>query len=263
MEDPMSGDNPRDIHSGGVSAWCLPPDRTCPSVARALTKRTLVTLGLQSGLVYDAVTAVSELSTNALEHGLGITGPVTGSPTQHGCAPELWIYHRLHPESQIVLKIFDPRREWARTGPPVKWPVASESEHGRGLGVVGSLFGGWSAHLSRSRVSLWPLPGKAVQFSFPIAGLCAQPSRAFLSPAQAARELHGQLADRGIDGVLSRTCGGISVVSVRSALTLWCHPEGFRWQNRDGTYLHREICDLEDVAEEIVRLHEELKACPP
>jgi hypothetical protein len=259
MEDPMSGDNPRDIHSGGVSAWCLPPDRTCPSVARALTKRTLVTLGLHSGLVYDAVTAVSELSTNALEHGLDIAG--SSPPT--GCAPELWIYHRLHPESQIVLKIFDPRREWARPGPPVEWPVASESEHGRGLGVVGSLFGGWSAHLSRSRVSLWPLPGKAVLFSFPITGLCAQPSHAFLSPAQAARELHGQLAARGIDGVLSRTCGGISVVSVRSALTLWCHPEGFRWQGRDGTYLHRGFHDLEDVMEEIVRLHEELEATQP
>jgi hypothetical protein len=259
MEDPMSGDNPRDIHSGGVSAWSLPADPTCPSVARALTKRTLDTLGLHTGLVYDAVTAVSELSTNALKHGLG----TTGSPSSQGGQPELWIYHRLHPESQLVLKIFDPRREWARPAPPVEGPAAAESEQGRGLGIVGSLFGGWFAHLSRSRVNRWHLPGKAVLFSFPVAELCAPPAHVFLSPAQAARELHAQLAGRGIDGVLSRTCGGISVVSVRFALTVWCHPEGFRWQDRDGIYLHRGFHDLEDVVEEVVRLHEELEATPP
>jgi hypothetical protein len=54
----------------------------------------------------------------------------------------------------------------------------------------------------------------------------------------------------------------MSVISVGSALNIWCHPDGtFRWQGEDG-YRYRPLADLTDVAEEVVRRHEELSRPP-
>lgn len=259
----MGGD-PTDIRSGGCAAWALPPDKTCPSVARSLANRTLTRLGLPENLVYDVVTAVSELGTNALQHGLGLGKDLNGEYPAVGCNPELWIYHRLFPASQIVLKVFDPRREWIKSTPPTASPIDPIAEHGRGLGIVRGYFGTWFAHLTRARVSPWAIRGKAVTFSVPISGLCPPPRHPSLSAAQAARELHGRLALRGIDGVLSRTCGGVAVVSIDANLNVWCRPDGtFRWQGDDGSDVVRMFEDLEDVAEEAVRHHEELLYPPP
>lgn len=95
-------------------------------------------------------------------------------------------------------------------------------------------------------------------FSVPIGGMCSAPPHPDLSPTQAARELYRHLLERGIGGVLGRTCGNLSVVSVGEFLNIWCHPDGtFRWQGEDE-YVYRDLADLTDVAEDVVRRHAEL-----
>jgi hypothetical protein len=253
----MGGD-PAGIRTGGCAAWALPPDGTCPSVARFLAGRALTGLGLPENLVYQMVTAVSELSTNALQHGLGL-GREPGRvdrPAGHG--PELWIYHRLFPVSQLVLKVFDSRREWIEQAAPAAGPVDTGAEHGRGLAIVHGYFGNWFAHLTRARVNPWAIPGKAVAFSVPITGLCPPPRHPGRSSVQAAGELHARLARRGIDGVITRTCGGVAVVSVDAELNVWCRPNStFRWRADGGGEIVRTFEDLEDVTEEVLRRHEE------
>lgn len=257
----MGGD-PADIRTGGCAAWALPPDDTCPSVARSLAGRTLTGLGLPESLVYEMVTAVSELGTNALQHGLGREPGGTVQATGYG--PELWIYHRLVPVSQLVLKVFDSRREWITPSEPGAGRMDWGAEHGRGLGIVRGYFGNWFAHLTRARVSPVAIPGKAVAFSVPITGLCPPPHHPVRSAVQAARELHARLARRGVDGVITRTCGGVAVVSVDAELNVWCRPNGtFRWQPEDGGEVVRPFEDLEDVTEEVIRRHEEPSHIPP
>ncbi|MDB5910777.1 MAG: putative anti-sigma regulatory factor, serine/threonine protein kinase [Massilia sp.] len=252
---PMN-DSTQDVHSGGCSAWPLPADKTCAAIARSRIKKILTVLGLHDDLIYDVAAAVSELAANGYEHAIN-----SGYPTASDAVPpqiELWIYHRLHPESELVFRIFDPVRGWKKAPYPSIEELPADAEHGRGLQIVGALFGQWVAHLSRSRLSPWPIAGKVVGFSVPIAGLCAQPPHLDLSPTQAARELARQLLARGIDGLMGGTGAEVSLVSVLPELNFWCYPAEFRWQDQTGTYLHRALTDLIDVTEEAVRRHEEI-----
>jgi Histidine kinase-like ATPase domain len=254
-------DRPHDVHHGGCSAWSLPADNTCAATARSRIKQTLTVLGLHDDLIYDVATAVSELVTNGHEH--AISGSHPSAPYPVPPRVELWIYHRLHPGSELVVKVFDPVPEWNNPPCPSAGQRPADAEHGRGLGIVHALFGQWVAHLSRSRLSPQPIAGKAVGFSVPITGLCARPAHPGRSPARAARELARQLLARGIEGLLCETGTEMSLVSVPPELTIWCHPAGFRWRDHTGTYLHRPPTDLIDVTEEAVRRHEETNAFGP
>jgi hypothetical protein len=69
------------------------------------------------------------------------------------------------------------------------------------------------------------------------------------------------LADRGLAGSLLRaeeTGAGISVLSVRRGLTIWCRADKICWRSRAGSYEQRRLTDLEDTVEQIVCLCEEL-----
>jgi histidine kinase-like protein len=260
-----------DIRTEGC-AWRLPLDESCAPVARSLAKEALTGLGLPDDLVFDAGTAVSELATNALQHGLGDRRE-TDRPVG-ACPPELWIHHRMHPESQLVLRVFDPGRAWraprrpsrsAPTGPQgdsgaaVRAPL--DAEGGRGLGIVNALFGTWFAQLSRARLGRVPMPGKAVGFCVPAVGLrTAPPPHPHPTPAWAAGELHGRLTSRGIEGVHSVSGGGMAVVFVRPGLTVYCHPAAFRWRDRSGADVRRPLLDVLDVTEAVIARAEEFDA---
>ena len=69
------------------------------------------------------------------------------------------------------------------------------------------------------------------------------------------------LADRGLGGSLLRAGeagAGISVLSVRRGLTVWCRADTISWRTRAGVCEQRMLTDLEDAAERIVSLCEEL-----
>ncbi|MGH3388950.1 MAG: ATP-binding protein [Actinomadura sp.] len=250
-----------DVRTDGC-AWRLPPDESCAPVARSLAKRTLVPLGLPGDLVYDAATAVSELATNALQHGLRAGGRVADDA---GCPPELWIHYRIHPERQLVLRVFDPGRAWRLAVRPGGGAGAGrDAESGRGLDIVNALFGEWFAELTRARLGPVPMPGKAVGFCVPAIGLTGPPRpHPHVTADRAAGELHGRLVSRGIDGVHTVSGAGMAVVFVRPGLTVYCHPEAFRWKDRTGADIRRPHADVLDVTEAVLARHEELDVLPP
>jgi hypothetical protein len=256
---------PCEVRTGGC-AWRLPPDESCAPVARSLTTETLTALGLPRGLVYDVATGVSELATNALQHGLGFGRNGAGGPDGHRravmCPPELWIHRRSHPEGQLVLRVFDPDRSWHRAARPGGVRTAVDAEHGRGLGIVDVLFGEWFTQLTRSRFGPVPTPGKAVGFRVSVAGLYDVPPDPRVTPVDAARELHGALAARGVDGVHTSSGGGMAVVFVRPGLTVYCHPAAFRWKDRTGADVRRPLADALDVTEAVLARHEEFDVLP-
>lgn len=246
-----------DSRAGRCAVWRLPTDATCASAARSLVKRELAALGLDERLMYDAAIAISEVATNAYLHGLcAISSPV--------CPPELWIYSRTCPRSQLVLKVFDPHRKWnqgvVQTGGPSD---GLPDEHGRGLEITASLFGGWSVQLTRSRVCPGAVPGKTVGFCIPFAGSYDQVPCPQMPPAHAAFELHRQLTARGITGVDTVNGTGLSMVFVRSGLTVYCHEKVFRWRGETDIDHRRPHEDLVDVTEAVIGRHEELESFHP
>ncbi|MFC7729145.1 ATP-binding protein [Actinomadura keratinilytica] len=111
-----------DIAVGGACAWRLPADARCASVGRSLLQAAMTTLGLSRDLVDTAVLAVSELVTNAFDHG------VRAGPADPIAPPELWIWARAFPAPQLVVTVFDTCR--------TSWPDTASrgllDEHGRG-----------------------------------------------------------------------------------------------------------------------------------
>jgi hypothetical protein len=103
---------------------------------------TNILLGLAGDLVDAAVLAVSELTTNALRHGLRAGGPY--APV---VPAELWVWARATPAPQLVVAVFDTcRSSW-----PDTTPRDLLDERGKGIGIVGVVADTWGAHLSRSR----------------------------------------------------------------------------------------------------------------
>ncbi|HEV7934463.1 MAG TPA: hypothetical protein VGP70_19430, partial [Actinomadura sp.] len=168
--------------------------------------------------------------------------------------------HRLTPESQVVVKVFDPRPDWSRPGPEQADPYA---ENGRGLQIVKALAWRWGWHPSRSRLATHNSPGKATWFCLPITGRCEEPGHPRLSVPQAAQALLSELAGRGITRLQCQHGPGRSLVAL-PGLTVWSEEPGtFRWQDptrERGGYLYKPVADLVDVAEEAVRIHEHTAA---
>jgi hypothetical protein len=235
----------RDVLDGGCAAWQLPFDPRSPALARSYFTAAATALALPSSLIDDGTVAVSELATNAHQHAVGDVScePVT--------PPELWIYPRSHPEPQLVVTIFDTRRDRV----PRLRPADPLDEHGRGLGIVSAMSADVGSHPSRSRVGAWLVSGKAVWFALALPGPwpTAQPS---VTPAHAARHLQTLLAARGLDGLIRADRPGVSLVSVRTGLTVWAEAHGFCLRDVDGTRTRRPLTDLEDVAELVVHHYE-------
>ncbi|HEY7485215.1 MAG TPA: ATP-binding protein [Streptosporangiaceae bacterium] len=255
------GEGFRDFRAGGCSTWALPPDKTCPGVARSIVRRTLTELGLPDGFVADIALGVSELSTNAIVHAAGDHLSSQTLPAGPDVPPELWLYRRGHDRNpQFVVAIYDALRGWRDRDPGR--PDELFAEDGRGLGIVESLADGHNGlHLTRSRLGPWHMPGKACWFALPIPASCPQayPPRLMLTEAQAVSALESMLAERGIDHLIRRDAHRQSVLSVRCGLTVWCRSGAFWWTN-DGAPVRRPISDVTEVAERLVQSHEELTA---
>lgn len=252
---------PASAYAGSCGAWPLPLDGTCAGLARRILGDVMTGLGLSAEVVDDGVTMVSELAANTLhaQENVEFDGsrqrPLVGSP-------ELWAYVRAcRTGCELVCKVFDSQRRWKIGAPPDPAKVSLDSVSGRGLRVVSVLSGGrWGHHMSRARLGRWKVAGKAVWFAIPV----PSPPPAFaqpLSSSEAAKELEVMLDDRGIGRRLVRAdedVAGISVLSVRAGLSVWCRDGHFVWTVPGGGYDRRPFDDLVEVAEQVVRLNEEL-----
>ncbi len=238
-----------DLVLGGCSAWPLPADETCAGLARAYLRVALTAVRLPGEQMDDVMLAVSELVTNGLRHGVGSARSSPGRDVL-----ELWVYHRVTPESQFVFKVFDPMTEWTRSAKG----GGAWAEGGRGMGIVDAVSREWGWHRARSRLGLLPVTGKATWFCI------ATPTHVPLQrpgplPWQAAVALSRLLIARGLDGTRCRHGVDRSVVVLRG-LSVWSEPPGlFRWRVRPGTrdaYAVRPYADLHDVADEVISRHE-------
>lgn len=232
-----------DIRDGGCTSWRLPLDRTCPATARSYFRAAATALALPDGAADDGEVCVSELATNALQH----AGPA--GPTEPGAAPELWMYARTCPRPQLVVAVFDARRDRQ----PMLRPADPLAEHGNGLRIVAALAAGCGSHPSRSRLCGRPIPGKATWFALELPRPSACPA---MSTDQAARRLQALLVARGLDGVVRRDGNGVSLVSVRHGVNVWIEPAAYSIGGIDGTRIRRPLPDLQDTAEIVVCLHE-------
>ncbi|GAA4624426.1 hypothetical protein GCM10023196_024510 [Actinoallomurus vinaceus] len=243
-----------EIAEGGAYAWRLPPDPRCASIGRSLVHGTLTALRLPGELVDAAVLSVSELATNALNHGL------RAGPYDPVVPPELWIWRRTTPAPQLVVAVFDT----CRTAWPDATPGDLLAENGKGLGIVGVVSGAWGAHLSRSRFHAvpggGPASGKVVWSAFTLTGPWPG-MRRIATPSAAAQGLAAALSARGIENVAHRHEVRVSLVSVplskNGGLNVWVRPGGFTFTDLRGARVHRPVADLHDVAEHLVRRIEE------
>ena len=255
---------PEALQAGGCSAWRLPLDTGCARTARSLFRDAVACLELADDQVYDGVTMASELAANTLHAQQNVA---SGGP--HGWpeagAPELWLYlRRSAGRWELVCKVFDSLAGWKDGSPPGKGAPGQYAVSGRGLQVVAGLSGGrWGHHLTRSRLGGWQVPGKVVWFAQPVPAdrIPALLRHAQLRPSHVPQRLAVMLTDRGLGGSLVRAQeagAGISVLSVRLGLTIWCRADTIWWRTRAGSYEQRMLADLEDAAEQIVCLCEEL-----
>jgi hypothetical protein len=251
------------VSAGGCSASPLPLDATCAAAARRLFRATAAGVGLPEDSVYDGVIMASELAANSMHAQTGIQFDV------HGCAvagaPEMWLYlRRVGGEQELVCKVFDALPRWKDDTPPdpaVAVPVDAVS--GRGLHVIDSLsHGRWGHHLTRARLGGWKVPGKAVWFAVPVPASSALDrfSRPQPGSVEAAGILERMLSERGIGHIVraDAPASGMSVLSIRRGLTVWCRSRVVSWTGRSGHREWRAFSDLVDAAEQIIGAHEEL-----
>lgn len=272
-------DGLRMVQARACSAWSLPGDPTCAGMARRLYRRVAEGLGLAAGAVDDGVTMVSELAANTLH-----------AQRRHvpGANPELWLYLRgTGPNTELVCKVFDTLPGWVRGNVPGRAvrKAPPEAISGRGLEVVHELScGRWGHHLSRARLSGAPagLRGKAVWFALPAPAATPVPyggsaasyamlSRAAARPASPAdasagaaiTELEKDLGNRGFRGVMVRAddpVADMAVLSISGGLTVWFRAAA-AWLRAPGLTVQRwPYCDLTEVAEQAVQVHETLAA---
>ncbi len=252
------------VRSGGCFTRPLPLDRTCASAARRYFREAVAGISLPADMVHDGVTMASELAANTL-HAQGnaeFSGshrrPVSGMP-------EFWLYLRGRGAGcELVCKVFDSDPSWAVVDQPLPDPASPESVSGRGLQVVAGLSGGrWGKHPSRGRLGSWKVPGKAVWFAqrMPASAGAVRVSRPEPDSAAAVDELEALLAERGLGGRLMRIDepgGLISVLSISRHLTVWRHGSVVSWKDPAGKYRRLQLCDLVEISEQIICVHEHL-----
>jgi hypothetical protein len=254
--------------AGGCLAWPLSLDATCAREGRRVFREAASGLGLPDDVIYDGMTMASELAANTLHAQDNVQFEGTARLPVAG-APELWLYlRRTGSRWELVCNAFDSLAGWKCGAVPGLDEPRAYAGSGRGLQIVAGLSGGrWGHHLSRSRLGGWRVPGKVVWFAQPLQARCvpARLDRARPHPCQVSRRLEVMLAERGLGASLLRAGeagGGISVLSVRRGLTVWCLPNTIMWRTGAGVYEQRTLTDLEDTAERIVSLCEELDGAP-
>jgi len=211
-------------------------------VARRLFRAAAEGVRLPDELIYDGATMASELAANSMHAQTGIQFDVRGCPAAG--APEIWLYvRRVGGEQELVCKVFDALPRWKDDAPPdpaVDVPVDAVS--GRGLHVIDGLSQGrWGHHLTRARLGDWKVPGKAVWFAVPVPASSALERFRRPQPGsvQAAGILERMLSERGIGHIVraDAPASGMSVLSIRRGLTVWCRSRVVSWTGRAG---HRE-----------------------
>jgi hypothetical protein len=266
------------VAMGGCAVAALPLDATCAAIARRLFRQAAEGVGLPPDVAHDGATMASELAANTLHAHANIQ--FHGSPVRPAAGmPELWLYlRRMGGQQELVCKLFDSLPGWKlgvapdpAGGPadPAGGPADSEngpadSENGRGLRVVEGLSEGrWGHHPTRARLGGWKVPGKAVWFAVPVP--VARALDRFHGPqpgsCEAASELQLMLDERGIGDQIVRAdapASGMSVLSIRRDLTVWCRSRVVSWTMRDGHRECRAFYDMVEAAEQIVCRHEEL-----
>ncbi len=257
------------VRAGGCFVRPLPLDSTCASAARSFFRESVAGTGLPGDLIHDGVTMASELAANTLnahgniEYGGRGHRPVSG-------IPEFWLYVRTCGTGrEVVCKIFDSEPGWD-AGEPVPIgaavPAGPDSVRGRGLQMVAGLSAGmWGHHLSRGRLGVWKVPGKAVWFALrvPATSELARSERPAPRGCEAIEELAAALADRGLGTGLvpvTEPGGDLAVLSVSHNLTVWCQGQLIWWREPDGSYDRLTVTDLVEATERIVAAHEDLVA---
>ena len=246
------------LAGGGCCAWPLPADATCAAVARGVFREVAAALSLPGELASDGLLMTSELAANTLHAHGNIEFDGAGAWPIAG-APELWIYlRRAAGRWELAVKVFDSLSGWNDDLAPVPGAAGADAVSGRGLQVVAGLSAGrWGHHLTRSRFGGWKVPGKAVWFAQPVpGGVVPEPlRRTRLAPGRAARALEEMLVERGLGGGLLRAqepSEGMSVLSVRYGLTVWCRGNVIWWRSPGGRQSRHVPTDLVEVAEQIV-----------
>jgi hypothetical protein len=251
------------VSAGGCAASPLPLDATCSGAARRLFRAAAAGAGLPAELIYDGATMASELAANSMHAQTGIQFDVRGCAVAG--APEIWLYlRRVGGEQELVCKVFDALPRWKDDAPPdpaVAVPVDAVS--GRGLHVIDGLSQGrWGHHLTRARLGAWKASGKAVWFALPVPASNALDRFRGPQPGsvQAAGILERMLSERGIDHIVraDAPASGMSVLSIRRGLTVWCRSRVVSWTGRGGHREWRAFSDLVDAAEQMVCAYEEL-----
>jgi hypothetical protein len=261
------------VRAGGCFVRPLPLDSTCASAARTFFRESVAGVGLPGDLIHDGVTMASELAANTLnahgniEYGGHGHRPVSG-------IPEFWLYVRNAaacgiPGREIVCKIFDSEPGWD-AGEPVPIgaavPAGPDSVRGRGLQMVAGLSAGmWGHHLSRGRLGVWKVPGKAVWFALriPATSELARTERLAPRGSEAIEELAAALTDRGLGSGLvpvTEPGGDLAVLSISQGLTVWCQGQIIWWREPGGDYDRLAVTDLVEATERILAAHEDLAA---
>lgn len=264
------------VSAGGCFVRPLPLDNTCASAARSFFREAVAGASLSGDLVHDGLTMASELAANTLnahgniEYGGHGHRPVSG-------IPEFWLYIRnvrnanpcAIPGREIVCKIFDSEPGWD-AGEPVPIgaavPAGQDSVRGRGLQMVAGLSAGmWGHHLTRGRLGVWKVPGKAVWFALrvPATSDLARSERLAPRGSEAIEEMAAALTDRGIGTGLvpvTEPGGDLAVLSISHGLTVWCKGKCMWWREPSGEYDRIAVTDLVEATERIVAAHEELAA---
>jgi hypothetical protein len=264
------------VRAGGCFVRALPLDNTCAGAARRFFRESVAGADLPGDLIHDGVTMASELAANTLnahgniEYGGQGHRPVSG-------IPEFWLYIRnvsnvgscAIPGREIVCKIFDSDPGWD-AGEPVPIgaavPAGPDSIRGRGLQMVAGLSAGlWGHHLSRGRLGVWKVPGKAVWFALrvPATSDLARSERLAPRGSDAIEELASALTDRGLGTGLvpvTEPGGELAVLSISHKLTVWCQGQVIWWREPNGEYDRLPVTDLVEATERIVAVHEELIA---
>jgi anti-sigma regulatory factor (Ser/Thr protein kinase) len=234
--------------NGRCLAVRLPIDQTIARAARSHASAHLTTIGLPRDDHDDVVSMVSELATNALEHG-GHRDP-QGQRHPEDVA-ELWMYQRSADQgSELVVKVFDTFRGW-RTR---KINGTELFEHGRGLSIVKALSAGRCGHhLTRSRQSNPPVPGKAAWFALPFPG----PALSVQHPngADTTADLRALLAARGVEALINERRPGVAELSI-PPITVRCRDHQLSWTVPDGRTVHLPAGDITEACEQITQLHE-------
>jgi hypothetical protein len=273
----------RGLIAGTCCAWSLPVDASCAKAARQLYRDAAAEAGIPGDLVYDGITMASELAANTL-HAYEAYGPRSGLGPRLAALPELWLYLRGSGQKrELVCKIFDAYPGWKLCNAPGHSPgrASVQAVSGRGLQVVHELSKGrWGHHLTRARLSVRRVRGKAVWFALPVPPAgdppgphgTAEGSRAAdraaidccaqLSAGQAMKELEAMLAARGLGGRLVRAdkpTVDMSVLWVSGGLTVWCRDGAVSLQTPAGDSQYWTYADLVDVTETAVWVHEEIE----